>query len=123
MTNLLGDLVAKSLVVHDPESGRYVLLETIRLFASRRLDDSGWPQVTELLRRHVVARATACARVQTWLSADVAAQSRDDLDNVRLAFDASLQRGDLGAAVDVALGISILWRNAVSYTEGAGWRR
>ena len=95
VTNLLGDLVAKSLVVHDPESGRYVLLETIRLFASRRLDDSGMAaEVTELLRRHVVARATAAPRVQTWLSADVAAQSRDDLDNVRLAFDASLQRGD-----------------------------
>ena len=62
--------------------------------------------------------------MQTWLSADVAAQSRDDLDNVRLAFDASLQRGDLGAAVDVALGISISCGATPSPTPrgGAGWR-
>ena len=51
----------------------------------------------------------------------MAARSRDDLDNVRLAFEASLARGDLTAAVDVALGLSTLWRNAVSYAEGRRW--
>ncbi len=47
--NLLGDLVAKSLVVHDPARQHYRLLETIRLFAARRLDDAG--------RREEVTRA------------------------------------------------------------------
>ena len=122
VTNLLGDLVTKSLVVHDPAEHRYRLLETLRLFAARRLDDSGRTrEVTELLRRHVVARCRTMPRVRTWLSASMAARSRDDLENVRLAFEASLERGDLTAAVDVALGISTLWRNAVSYTEGRQW--
>ena len=122
VTNLLGDLVAKSLVVHEPEHGRYRLLETIRLFASGRLDEAGRrPEVTELLRRHVVDRSTAMPRVRTWLSASTAARSRDDLDNVRLAFDTSLAAGETGDAVDVALGLSTLWRNAVSYTEGRRW--
>jgi predicted ATPase/DNA-binding SARP family transcriptional activator len=122
VTNLLGDLVAKSLVAHEPADRRYRLLETIRLFAARRLDDSGLrAEVTELLRRHVVARCTAARRVRTWLSASIAARSRDDLENVRLAFESSLAGGDLAAAVDVSLGISTLWRNAVSYTEGRRW--
>ncbi len=122
VTNLVGDLVAKSLLVHDPATGRYRLLETIRLFAARRLDESGQREETvELLRRHVVARATATPRVRTWLSVTTAARSRDDLENVRLAFEASLAVGDLTAAVDLALGVSTLWRNAVSYAEGRRW--
>ncbi len=65
MTSLLGDLVAKSLVVHDPDRQRYRLLETIRLFAASRLDDSGRrTEVTELLRRHVAQRAGALPRVR-----------------------------------------------------------
>ncbi len=122
VTNLVGDLVAKSLLVHDPATGRYRLLETIRLFAVRRLDESGQrEEAVELLRRHVVARATTTPRVRTWLSASTAARSRDDLENVRLAFESSLARGDLTDAVDVALGTSTLWRNAVFYAEGRRW--
>ena len=120
--NLLGDLVAKSMVVHDPERGRYSLLETLRLFAAERLDEAGWRAETlERLRRHAIARATAEPRARTWLSTLTAACSRDDLDNVRLAFFASLDSGDLAGAVDLALGISTLWRNAVSYAEGRRW--
>ncbi|MGH3331210.1 MAG: AfsR/SARP family transcriptional regulator [Nocardioidaceae bacterium] len=122
VTNLIGDLVAKSLVVHHPAQQRYRLLETIRLFAARRLDESGQrAEVTELLRTHVVGRSATAPRVRTWLSASAAARSRNDLDNVRLAFESSLERGDLTAAVDIALSISTLWRNAVSYAEGGRW--
>jgi len=121
-TVLLGDLVSKSLVVHDPASHRYRLLETIRLFAARQLDDSGArAEVTEALRSHVVARAREAPRVRTWLSTSTAARSRDDMDNVRLAFGASLDRDDLTDAVDLAIGLSTLWRNAVSYAEGRRW--
>ncbi|WP_432479645.1 ATP-binding protein [Nocardioides sp. GXQ0305] len=122
--NLLGDLVAKSLVVHERAAGRYRLLETIRLFAAQRLDeDGGRDEAVGRLRRHVVARATATSRTGAWLSTSLAARSRDDLDNVRLAFDASLAAGDVAGALDVAIGISTLWRNAVSYAEGRRWVR
>lgn len=122
VTNVVGDLVAKSLVVHERSSGRYRLLETIRLFAAQRLAESDrHAEVVELLRRHVVDRASATSRTGAWLSTSLAARSRDDLDNVRLAFEACLARGDLSGAVDVALGISMLWRNAVSYAEGRRW--
>ena len=91
VTGLVGDLVAKSLVVHERASGRYRLLETIRLFAGHRLADSGdLDEATELLRRHVVARARATTCTGAWVSTSLSARSRDDLDNVRLAFAASL---------------------------------
>ncbi len=123
-TNLVGDLVAKSLVVHERATGRYRLLETIRLFAAHRLAEAGLTDETvERLRLHVVARAAATPRTASWLSTSLAARSRDDLDNVRLAFTASLAADDLAGAVDVALGISTLWRNAVSYAEGRRWVR
>jgi len=122
VTIVLGDLVAKSLLVHDRAAGRYRLLESIRLFSVQQLERSGdHRDATERLRRHVVARARAVPRARTWLSASTAARSRDDLANVRLAFQASLAADDVSAAVDIALGISTLWRNAVSYEEGRGW--
>jgi len=124
VTNVVGDLVAKSLVVHERATGRYRLLETIRLFAAQRLAEAGRADETvERLRLHVVARARATSRTGAWLSTSLAARSRDDLDNVRLAFTASLASGDVAGAVDVALGISTLWRNAVSYAEGRRWVR
>lgn len=122
VTTLLGDLVAKSLVVHDPGRSRYRLLETIKLFAARRLDEAGLrPQTLERLRCHLIERAAARPRVLAWLSTSLAARSRDDLDSVRLAFEASLEQGDVSSAVDLAVGLSTLWRNAVSYAEGQRW--
>src|SRR3954447_13451038 len=119
---LLGDLVAKSLVVHDPVHRRYRLLETLRLFAAARLDDAGLrPEVGERLRSFAVARARELPRTRRWLSAVISARSRDDLDTVRLAFAASLAAGDPTAAVALALGLATLWRNAVSYAEGRRW--
>src|SRR5690606_19584151 len=72
-TTVIGDLVAKNLVVHDPGTGRYRLLETIRLFAWQRLDESGRrADVSERLRRHVVEAVTLVSRPQAWLSARLA---------------------------------------------------
>jgi predicted ATPase/DNA-binding SARP family transcriptional activator len=122
VARVMGDLVAKSLVVHDASAARYRMLETIRLFGEQRLDESGLlDQVGEALRRHLVHRAREVSRPRAWLSTSLAARSREDLENVRLAFWASLDCGDLSGAVDLALGLSTLWRNAVSYAEGQRW--
>src|SRR5690606_30295971 len=121
-THLIADLVAKNLVVHDPDTGRYRLLETIRLFAWQRLQESGrLVEATERLRRHVVQRATAMSRPEAWLSASLAARGRDDIENVRFAFECSVRLGEYADAVDIAIGLASLWRNAVSYGEGLRW--
>jgi predicted ATPase/DNA-binding winged helix-turn-helix (wHTH) protein len=117
--NVLGDLVAKNLVVHDHHTGRYRLLETIRIFAAQRLHPS--QQCAERLRRHVVDRMTAQTRAQAWLSASLAARNRDDIENVRAAFEGSIAAERYGDAVDIMVGLSTLWRNAVSYAEGLRW--
>lgn len=120
VTNTLGDLVAKSLVVHD--EGRYRLLETIRLYAAQRMDAAGRrPALTEAVRRHVVNRVTAQSRVHAWLSAEGAARARDDIANVRLAFAASVAARAYTDAVDIMISLSTLWRNAASYSEGLRW--
>jgi predicted ATPase/DNA-binding winged helix-turn-helix (wHTH) protein len=122
VSHVVGDLVGKSLVGHDAGTGRYRLLETIRLYARGRLDDSGRrPELGERLRRHVVDRMTARTRAQVWLSGSLAARNRDDIDNVRAAFDASVAGARLGDAVDIVLGLSTLWRNSVSYADGLQW--
>ena len=91
MPNLLGDLVAKSMVVHEPGRRRYSLLETMRLFAAERLDEAGWlrRRSSDCVATPSPARPPSRLR-RTWLSTLTAARSRDDLDNVRLAFFASL---------------------------------
>jgi predicted ATPase len=120
--NVVGDLVGKSLVGHDPGTGRYRLLETIRLFAWQRLESSGrLPECAERLRRYAVGRATAQPRQRVWLSATTAAGSRDDIENVRAAFDGSVAAGRFADAVDLMLGLATLWRNAASYAEGLRW--
>ncbi len=122
ITNVMRDLVAKSLVVHDHASGRYRLLETIRLFAQQRLLATGQSEErTELLRGHVVSRVTEWRRPQVWLSASVAARNRDDIENVRAAFDLSVASGRYADAVDIMVGLGTLWRNATSYAEGLRW--
>jgi predicted ATPase/DNA-binding winged helix-turn-helix (wHTH) protein len=121
-TNALGDLVAKSLVVLDEHSGRYRLLETIRLFAAGRLAESGRAaSVRGQLRRHVVARTSAMPRTQAWLSGALAAANRDDIENVRLAFQECVAEQAYADAIDLTIGLSSLWRNAVSYAEGLSW--
>src|SRR5690606_26570903 len=108
-THLIADLVAKNLVVHDPDTGRYRLLETIRLFAWQRLQESGrLVEATERLRRHVVQRATAMSRPEAWLSASLAARGRDDIENARFAFECSVRLGEYADAVDIAIGLASL---------------
>jgi predicted ATPase/DNA-binding SARP family transcriptional activator len=121
LTGRLGELVAKSLVVYDADRRRYSLLETVRLFASERLADEERRDAEELLRNHVVSRARAEPRARAWLSTVLSARSRDDLDNVRWAFRASLDSDQVTDALDIAIGLSTVWRNATSYAEGRQW--
>lgn len=116
---VLGRLVDTSLVVHLPGSGRYRLLETIRVFARDRLDEAGERAAAfERHRQHVRERIGATSRLDRWLSARLGAHFRTDLEDARQAFRLSLDDGDVAAAVEIAVGASFLWRNAIGCTEG-----
>jgi len=60
-------------------------------------------------------------RRRRWWSTSLAARNGVDCDNVRLAYQASIAAGAVSDATDIMLGVSLLWRNAVSYAEGLRW--
>ena len=122
VVQVFGNLVDKSLVVRLPGSGRYRLLETIRVFARDLLVEAGEAdEAFERHRRHVRDRAVASSRLDRWLSARRAAAYRADLDDARQAFRRSLDQGEVGDAVEIAVAASFLWRNALGCAEGDSW--
>jgi predicted ATPase/DNA-binding SARP family transcriptional activator len=82
----IDELVAKSLVMFDPATARYRLLEPIRQYLAERLDKSG---TTETVRRaHAVWVAGLCDRLGTWFNEDRRARTRrlsEESSNVELA--------------------------------------
>jgi predicted ATPase/class 3 adenylate cyclase len=118
----ISDLVAKSLVVRRADSGRFQLLETIRAFASRRLESTGEVDaVRARLRLHVVDRARSSSRVDRWFSGSNAASFRVDLDNAGFAFDESIRTGRISDALEIVIDGSFLWRNAMNCSHGRRW--
>jgi predicted ATPase/DNA-binding winged helix-turn-helix (wHTH) protein len=116
---LLAQLVDKSLVARELWSGRYRLLELIRMFARERLDEAGEAdEALERHRRHVLRRVTATTRLDRWMSAKLGAEYRTTLDDSRQATRLCLERGDVAGAVEIAVGASFLWRNTIGCTEG-----
>jgi predicted ATPase/DNA-binding winged helix-turn-helix (wHTH) protein len=121
---VLGQLVDKSLVVRLPGTGRYRLLETIRVFARDRLEEAGEAAAAFGRHRHHVRYQVASAsRLDRWLSARLGAEYRTGLEDARQAFRLSLERGEVNDAVEIAIGGSFLWRNAIGCTEGDSWAR
>ena len=120
--DVFGQLVDKSLVVRLPGSGRYRLLETIRVFARHRLDEADeTADALERHRSHVRDRVKSASRVDRWLSARLAAEFRVGLEDARQAFRLCLERGDGTDALELAIGSSFLWRNAIGCVEGDAW--
>ncbi|HET6774777.1 MAG TPA: winged helix-turn-helix domain-containing protein [Acidimicrobiales bacterium] len=119
---VFGGLVDKSLVVRLPGSGRYRLLETVRVFARERLEEAGEAVAAfERHRRHVRERVGSASRLDRCLSARLGARYRADLEDARQAFRQSLRQGDVDDAVEIAVGASFLWRNAMGCVEGDSW--
>jgi predicted ATPase len=117
-----GQLVDKSLVVRLPGSGRYRLLETIRAFSRDRLEESGEATAAlERHRRHVRDRIGSTSRLDRWMSARLGAELRTDFEDARQAFRLSVQHGDADDAVEIAIGASFLWRQALGCAEGDNW--
>lgn len=115
----LAALVDKSLL-RQVEGGRFFMLETIREFAAGKLEQE-------------TAGQTVHARHAAWYAAlasdgdilDGGVERLDslerDLDNFRTAMTWSLEVGDAGDALAIALGLSQLWELRDLWYEGASW--
>jgi predicted ATPase/DNA-binding winged helix-turn-helix (wHTH) protein len=118
----LGDLVDKSLVVRDRDTGRYRLLETIRYFARELLEAEGEAEAAvECHRLYVRERVCSTSRLDRWASARLAAEYRSQIEHARQAFWTSVHAGQVTDALEIAIGGSFLWRNALGCTEGTTW--
>ncbi|MGH9279795.1 MAG: ATP-binding protein [Acidimicrobiales bacterium] len=119
---VFGQLVDKSLVVRVPGSGGYRLLETIRLFAQDRLEECReTAPAFERHRRHVRDRTAMTSRLDRWMSARLGAAFRARRDDARQAFGLSVHGDDGHGALEIAIGASFLWKNALGCAEGDRW--
>jgi predicted ATPase/class 3 adenylate cyclase len=123
LLDLLATLVDKSLVVHDPQTGRYRLLEMIRQYARERLaaddDPNRWR------RRHFeyyLQVAKDADRV-FWGTegADQAAALEADLDNLRSAMEFCLAERDPDAALRLSGTMLGFWVLRGHLAEGRRW--
>jgi predicted ATPase/class 3 adenylate cyclase len=105
--DLLEALVRKSLVVADRSSGRtrYSLLETIRQFAEERL--AATDDIADVRARHARYYAGAAAELFTLLGGSREVEGfawvRLELPNLRAAFRAAADDGDLDTSATIAV--------------------
>jgi predicted ATPase/class 3 adenylate cyclase len=98
--DMLSRLVEKSLVVLDPDSGRYRLLETVRLYAQDRLNESGEGESAR--DRHLAFYCAFAAGAKAKLvgpEADWLSRVDRELENILVAHDWANQAkrgGELG---------------------------
>lgn len=119
---LMSSLVAKSLVVSDEAwSGRFRLLETIRLYAEQRLVASG--EAEDVRARH---RDWAFGYVTTDVdplgrTLDRVDRITEFIDDLRVALRWSVDRGDLRRAAIAANDLGQFWWAAGRHEEGIEW--
>jgi non-specific serine/threonine protein kinase len=124
--DLLGSLVAKSLVVAETTgdaSARYRLLETIRSYALEKLDASG--ELNQLRDRHLnlfLARAEEAmprqfeAYQQLWLN-----WLESEHDNLRAALAWALESRQIAFGLRLASALTLFWEIRGYVREGVRW--
>ncbi len=125
VADVLGELVDQSLVVLDPVSGRYRLLEVVRAYTGELLRGAGEQIVTE-------------ARLQAWLVAlagDVDAQwfgpdqaaladrLEAEIANLRSALEGCAASGAFADGLRLANAMCWYWLTRASLEEGVRWYR
>lgn len=122
----LDELVDHALVRTDPTGSRYSLLNIIRAFGTRRLDEEGACEGTR--RRHaeyyVVQVERAVAGVEAWSSGAPFEAIDREIDNIVAALTWAFGAGgdpELGRRLAAATGI--YWPLASRVLEGAYWSK
>ena len=115
----MANLVSKSLVAFDRETGRYTIHELLRQYADEELqhDQARW---SETIVAHIAFFADHTGQVEALmlLGDEVTALDlvEDDLDNIRWAWRQTLERGDGDAIRSIIFGLWFLY-------EIRGWTK
>jgi hypothetical protein len=112
--------VAKSWVTFDPVTARYRLLEPLRQYLARRLDEAD--ETESVQRAHATAVASLCDRFGTRLLDDQRSRSRrlrEETGNIDLALQWALDH-DQALAVRIAGALGQYW---FFYDQASGRRR
>ncbi len=119
----LEGLVEKNLLVR--ESGRLLMLETVRAYARELLErDEGSSEVRLLHCRHVVALAESAApHLRTRAEPEWMRRLDAEIDNFRAALDWALGEGQSALAVRLAGRLGRYWEFRSASAEGGRWLR
>lgn len=125
IAEILGSVVWKSMVLatQDLEQSRFRLLETMREYARKRLEETGG--LHETAARHgewFVGRAHEAAPYLTTTDADVWLKQLDqDLGNLRAALRWAIDNGKTDLASRLITGLWRYWHMRGDPEEGKGW--
>ncbi|HEY7145427.1 MAG TPA: tetratricopeptide repeat protein [Streptosporangiaceae bacterium] len=130
--DLIAGLVDKSLVLVEPEAlgqSRYRLLDTIRDYAARRLDEAGETAAAQARLRDYTLRITehnaaiGMALIEAPWSARVDVFRRWDVDagNVLRVLDQCLAGGDAETGLRICMAVRPCWLVRGSFAEGGEW--
>ena len=125
VTDLVGSLVDKSLVIVEDRSGlvRYRMLETIREYGAERLDEAG--ERSDVARRHRSHFRTllehASAEEEGPNQAEWRARVIVEMDNIRAALNSALADGDGAALIALTCGAGNTWTLMGGSTEHHRW--
>jgi predicted ATPase/DNA-binding SARP family transcriptional activator len=122
ISELIGELVAHSMVVFDAGAGRYRLLEPVRQYATDLLEHSGESVAT--WDRHSRYFAETAERVGRAMAAGQLAQTvlDDDLNNIEGALNWAEQRHDDATVCRIVGALGVFWYST-SAPQGARWAR
>jgi predicted ATPase/class 3 adenylate cyclase len=120
--DLLGSLIAKSLVVRQGSDGvntRYRLLETMRLYAAQKLLDAGEAEgFRGRHRAYFLAWLETFPLDQTLVTYPVIELLTPELDNLRAALDWSESRGSFELAHRLVIRMTGTWAAGSQHEEG-----
>jgi predicted ATPase/DNA-binding CsgD family transcriptional regulator len=121
----LVELVDKSLVAAEEseaqEATRYALPETIRQYAAEKLAESGEADAVRTLHRDHYAVVVSELAQRAGDRRHQIRQVEDNIDNLRAAFQWSLELSDRETALRLASWLWPIWRGRSRMREGLAW--
>lgn len=121
--DLVGQLVAKSMVVRDEVTGRFEMLETLRQYALRKLTETADADEVRVRHLHALGQlfSDAVPRLRSPEEIEVLHQLQHDHDNLRAALAFGLENGREAAAAELVIPASVFWYTGGHSADAYEW--